>query len=169
MTMSAACAPVRSMTHGRLHRRARLSSFPIRFVIVPLSGRLLRLFRLMHTDALSPPRCRPWLFEEGYACRGAKRRAPTKFALPPAVEAIVDRSVRTVDARAIAPATACTKHAEYTADDAAVILTWRPAPAGWEYGLYCFPLFRREPTSRVFIIAGIPIVPAIFTTGFVTA
>ena len=66
-------------------------------------------------------------------------------ALGPAIKAIVDRRVRTIVGRTIAPACAALKHVKDTADDASIVIARRPRLVRWKMRLYLSPLLVVEP------------------------
>lgn len=65
---------------------------------------------------------------------------PPMSALGPAIETIVDRRVRTIVGRAIAPACAALKHVNDTADDASIVVAHRSGLVRWQMRLYHSPL-----------------------------
>ena len=73
-----------------------------------------------------------------------KDRLPMS-ALSPAIETIVDRCVRTIVGRAIAPACAALKHVNNTADDAPIVVARRPGLVRWQMPPYPSPLLVVEP------------------------
>ena len=73
-----------------------------------------------------------------------KDRLPMS-ALGPAIETIVDRRVRTIVGRAIAPACAALKHVNDTADDASIVIARWPGLVRWQMRLYLSPLLVVEP------------------------
>jgi len=66
-------------------------------------------------------------------------------ALGPAIEAIVDRRVRTKLGRAVAPARTALKHVNDAADDASIVFTRRPGLVRWQMRLYLSPLLVVKP------------------------
>jgi hypothetical protein len=73
-----------------------------------------------------------------------KDRLPMS-ALRPAIKPIVDRRVRTIVRRAIAPARAALKHVNDTADDASIVIARRASLVRWKMRLYLSPLLIVEP------------------------
>ena len=73
-----------------------------------------------------------------------KDRLPMS-ALSPAIEPIVDRRVRTIVGRAIAPACAALKHVNDTADNASIVFARRACLVRWQMRLYLSPLLVAEP------------------------
>src|SRR6185437_13335743 len=73
-----------------------------------------------------------------------KDRLPMS-ALGPAIEPIVDRRVRTIVGRAIAPACAALEHVNDTADDASIVLARRSGLVRWQMRFYPSPLLVVEP------------------------
>jgi hypothetical protein len=73
-----------------------------------------------------------------------KDRLPMS-ALGPAIKAIVDRRVRTIVWRTIAPACAALKDVNDTADDASIVIARRPCLVRWQMRLYLSPLPVVEP------------------------
>lgn len=65
--------------------------------------------------------------------------------LGPAIEPIVDRRVRTIIGRAIAPACTGLKHVNDTADDASIIIALRSGLVRWQMRLCPSPLLVVEP------------------------
>src|SRR5499427_8745559 len=65
-------------------------------------------------------------------------------ALSPAIETIVDRRVRAIVGRAIAPACAALKHVNDTADDASIVIARRAGLVRWQMRLYLGPLLVAE-------------------------
>jgi hypothetical protein len=55
-------------------------------------------------------------------------------ALGPAIKAIVDRRVRTIVGRTIAPACAALKHVNDTADNASIVIARRASLVRWQRG-----------------------------------
>ena len=70
---------------------------------------------------------------------------PPMPALGPAIEPIVDRRVRTIVGRAIAPARAALKHVNDTADNASIVIASRPGLVRWQMRLYLSPLLVVQP------------------------
>jgi hypothetical protein len=66
-------------------------------------------------------------------------------ALGPAIETIIDRRVRTIIGRAIAPACTALKHMNDTADNASIIIARRAGLVRWQMRLYLSPLLVVEP------------------------
>ena len=73
-----------------------------------------------------------------------KDRLPMS-ALGPAIEAIVDRRVRTIIGRKIAPASAALKHVNNTADNASIVIAPWTRLVHWQMRLYLSPLLAVEP------------------------
>lgn len=73
-----------------------------------------------------------------------KDRLPMS-ALGPAIEPVVNRRVRTVVRRTIAPARAALKHMNDTADDASIIIARRAGLVRWQMWLDPSPLLVIEP------------------------
>ena len=73
-----------------------------------------------------------------------KERLPMS-ALSPAIETIVDRRVRAIIGRAIAPACAALKHVNDTADDASIVIAHRSGLVRWQMWAYQSPLLVVEP------------------------
>ena len=73
-----------------------------------------------------------------------KDRLPMS-ALSPAIEPIVDRRVRAIVGRAIAPACAALEHVDDTADDASIVIARRARLVRWQMRLYLSPLLVVEP------------------------
>lgn len=73
-----------------------------------------------------------------------KDRLPMS-ALGPAIEPIVDRRVRTILRRTIAPARAALKHMNDTAYDASIVIALRASLVRWKMWLYLSPLPIVEP------------------------
>ena len=73
-----------------------------------------------------------------------KDRLPMS-ALSPAIETIVDRCVRTIVGRAIAPACAALKHVNDTADNASIVIARRASLVRWQIWFYPSPLLVVEP------------------------
>ena len=73
-----------------------------------------------------------------------KDRLPMS-ALGPAIEPIIDRRVRTVVRRAIAPARAALKHVNDTADNASIVIARRSGLVRWQMWFYPSPLLVVEP------------------------
>ncbi len=65
--------------------------------------------------------------------------------LGPAIKTIVDRRVRTIVGRAVAPACAALKHVNDTADDASIVIARRAGLVRWKMRLYLSPLPFVEP------------------------
>ena len=91
-----------------------------------------------------------------------KDRLPMS-ALGPAIEAIVDRRVRTIVGRAIAPACAALKHMNDAADNASIIIARRAGLVRWQMRPYLSPLLvgqpeqsftHRSPPSRINSVRG---------------
>jgi len=89
-----------------------------------------------------------------------KDRLPMS-ALSPAIETIVDRRVRTIVGRAIAPACAALKHVNDTADDASIVIARRAGLVRWQMRLDLSPLLvvqpeqpfaHRSPPSRINLV-----------------
>src|SRR5438552_14114720 len=68
-----------------------------------------------------------------------KDRLPMS-ALGPAIEPIIDRRVRTVVGRAIAPARAALKHVNDTTDNASIVIARRSGLVRWQMRFYPSPL-----------------------------
>src|SRR4051794_33246886 len=77
-----------------------------------------------------------------------KDRLPMS-ALSPAIEPIVDRRVRAIVGRAIAPACAALKHVNDTADNASIVF----GLVRWQMRLYLSPLLVVEPEQSLRIEA----------------
>ena len=73
-----------------------------------------------------------------------KDRLPMS-ALGPAIKAIVDRGVRTIIGRTIAPACAALKHVNDTADNASIVITLRTSLVRRQMRLNLSPLFVVQP------------------------
>jgi hypothetical protein len=73
-----------------------------------------------------------------------KDRSPMS-APGPAIEPIVDRRVRTIVGRAIAPACAALKHVNNTADNASIVIARRACLVRWQMRLYPSPLLVVKP------------------------
>src|SRR6201984_171139 len=91
-----------------------------------------------------------------------KDRLPTS-ALSPAIETIVDRRVRTIVGRAIAPACAALKHMNDTADNASIVIARRAGLVRWQMRLDLNPLLvveteqsfaHRRPPRRIHSVLG---------------
>jgi hypothetical protein len=91
-----------------------------------------------------------------------KDRLPMS-ALSPAIETIVDRRVRTIVGRAIAPACAALKHVNDTADNASIVIARRAGLVRWQMRLDLNPLLvvqpeqpfaHRSPPSRINSVQG---------------
>src|SRR6201987_255856 len=91
-----------------------------------------------------------------------KHRLPMS-ALSPAIETIVDRCVRTIVGRAIAPACAALKHVNDTADNASIVIARRAGLVRWQMRLDLNPLLvvqpeqpfaHRSPPSRINSVQG---------------
>lgn len=76
--------------------------------------------------------------------QGFEDRAPSAF-LGPAIEAIVDRRVRAVLARAIAPPPARLQHMDDAADDTPIVVPLRTRQALWQMTLDARPLLVVQP------------------------
>ena len=76
--------------------------------------------------------------------QGLEDRAPSAF-LGPAVEAIVDRRVRAVLARAIAPPPSRLQHMDDAADDPPVVVPLRTRQARWQMRSDTSPLLVVQP------------------------
>lgn len=77
-----------------------------------------------------------------------KNRLPMP-ALGPAIEPIVDRRVRTVVRRAIAPPRTALKHMNNAADDASIVIARRPRLVRWKMRLYARPLPIVQPEHQI--------------------
>lgn len=66
-------------------------------------------------------------------------------ALGPAIETIIDRRVRTIVGRTIAPACTALKHMNDTADNASIVIARRAGLVRWQMRLYLSPLLVVEP------------------------
>ena len=66
-------------------------------------------------------------------------------ALGPAIEPIVDRRVRTVVGRTIAPARTALQHVNDTADNASIVIARRSGLVRWQMWFYPSPLLVVEP------------------------
>ena len=73
-----------------------------------------------------------------------KDRLPMS-ALSPPIETIVDRRIRTIVGRAIAPACAALKHVNDTADNASIVIARRARLVRWQMRLDLSPLLVVEP------------------------
>lgn len=73
-----------------------------------------------------------------------KDRLPMS-ALSPAIETIVDRRVRAIIGRAIAPARTALKHVNDAADDTSIIIARRAGLVRWQMWAYQSPLLVVEP------------------------
>ena len=73
-----------------------------------------------------------------------KDRLPMS-ALGPAIKAIVDRRVRTIVGRTIAPACAALKHVNDTADNASIVIARRTSLVRWQMRLNLSPLLVVQP------------------------
>ncbi len=73
-----------------------------------------------------------------------KDRLPMS-ALGPAIKAIVDRRVRTIVGRTIAPACAALKHMNDTADNASIVIARRASLFRWQMRLNLSPLLVVQP------------------------
>src|ERR1700741_208821 len=73
-----------------------------------------------------------------------KDRLPMS-ALSPAIETIVNRRVRTIVRRAIAPACTALKHMNDTADNPSIVIARRAGLVRWQMRLYLSPLLVVEP------------------------
>ena len=79
------------------------------------------------------------------AARERFKDRPPMSALSPAIETIVDRRVRPIVERAIAPACTALKHMNDTADNASIIIARRAGLVRWQMRLYLSPLLVVEP------------------------
>ena len=70
---------------------------------------------------------------------------PPMSAPGPAIKAIVDRRVRTIVGRTIAPACAALEHVNDTADDASIVIALRSGLVRWQMRFYLSPLLVIEP------------------------
>ena len=77
-------------------------------------------------------------------CQSFEDRAPSVF-LGPAIEAIVDRRVGTVLARAVAPAASRLQHMDDAADDTPVVIPRRTRQVPRKMGLDTPPLLVVQP------------------------
>lgn len=73
-----------------------------------------------------------------------KDRLPMS-ALGPAIKAIVDRRVRTIIGRTIAPTCAALKHVNDTADNASIVIARRASLVRWQMRLNLSPLLVVQP------------------------
>ena len=73
-----------------------------------------------------------------------KDRLPMS-ALGPAIKAVVNRRVRTIVGRTIAPACAALKHVNDTADNASIVIARRASLVRWQMRLYLSPLLVVQP------------------------
>src|SRR6516225_1384767 len=73
-----------------------------------------------------------------------KDRLPMS-SLGPAIKAIVDRRVRTIVGRTIAPACAALKHVNDTADNASIVIARQAGLVRWQMRLDLSPLLVVEP------------------------
>ena len=73
-----------------------------------------------------------------------KDRLPMS-ALGPAIKAIINRRVRTIVRRTIAPACAALKHVNDTADNAAIVIARRASLVRWQTRLNPSPLLVVQP------------------------
>lgn len=77
-----------------------------------------------------------------------KDRLPMS-TLGPAIEPVVNRRVRTVVRRTIAPARATLKHVNDSTDDASIVIACRPGLVRWQMRLYPSPLLVVEPEQSL--------------------
>jgi hypothetical protein len=77
-----------------------------------------------------------------------KDRLPMS-ALGPAIKAIVDRRVRTIVGRTIAPARAALKHVDDTADNASIVIARRTSLVRWQMRLKLSPLLVVQPEQSL--------------------
>src|SRR5215471_6533708 len=68
-------------------------------------------------------------------------------ALGPSIEPIVDRRVRTIVGRTIAPARAALKHVNDTADNASIVIARRASLVRWQMRLNLSPLLVVQPET----------------------
>lgn len=73
-----------------------------------------------------------------------KDRLPMS-ALGPAIKAVVNRRVRTIVGRTIAPACAALKHVNDTADNASIVIARRASLVRWQMRLNLSPLLVVQP------------------------
>jgi hypothetical protein len=80
----------------------------------------------------------------GRAGQRVKDGSPDALAAP-SIEAVVDRRVRSIVGRAIAPARARTQHVHDPADDSSIVDTVRAAPATWHQRFNPLPFRITQP------------------------